>query len=762
MSVLQPTIRVTMNLAKVPASEGTTVYRWAHKPLADLAEFSEGRILKIGDIERALSTFSGDWDVATVQLELDDPDGLFRGIASGVTTRYTTNRELLFEILSETGRAALLDWRSLFRGRITSLQCPPGHKASIKCSDELGSRFSGFDLEKKMGVPITRNEHPNMPEGNINRIYPIVIGEHSDQGAVDANGNSAEKGLLPVIDVGTVIITEDGDFIAPWDMPIAMLAVPEPTAVVNGTAGVTSYAYGVTALSPYGETTAGTVTVTDGPAVLTSTDSITLSWTAVPGAIAYRVYGRDSETPTNRLILLNNEGAYVNPETTWEDEGDVFEDTVGCGPPATNNANVDQPVPTAGQPIAYPWGRLITKIGANSEVFQVYASDLAASPRRARLPDSAYGTECLVYGRPGWPHAEPYVEVNGIRMGCIYMRGPRYEHHKAGTVTITWNGCGDEDEGDGTGATIDEAFPVLQHVLNEYVLKNAGLGYRTGAYGPLEEYADGVSKLKTTAFAACQALTVDWIGDRGYLAAFAIVEPISLRTFLQRFFVTFACLGGADHFGRIYPALIDDTADPLVGRSYRHRIEVEAIVSQEFDDAAVETRVVLDYDYDTEARTFRVKDQVIEDQLATAAYTPGAAIGSGVPIEKGKRECMYTRDRATAMDAGARHLMRVKAPPRYVAWRTDLTGLEDENGAQVRFTHPDGAGSSTGDDATPFLVVKHRVLANSPKRVVMTGFDLDRILSTNFGDLQNESTMSANLYSEVIFAPPTAGAYELR
>lgn len=751
MPPLQPSIRFTFRLAKVPAALGTTVYRWATRPFADVGAWTEGRLLKWGSIERAASTPDGDYDIASVDVELDDSDGLFRGLLADPTTRYMTSREAAIELLSEAGRAAGTAWRSLFRGRVTDIQCPPGRKARLRLADEVGSHFSGFDLEKTLGVRITRREHPNAEDNVVNRIYPIVIGEHSDIGAVDENGAVADKGLLPVIDVGDYLLTDDGTTVD--DVPVQYLQAPTNlSAVIAGTSGSTTITYAVTALSPYGETTSATVTTTTAPAILNGTDYVTLSWDEVPGAIEYRVYRSTGSAGAGLVVRLNNGETYTDPETTWDDTG---VSATAQAPPATNGALVDQ-VLGDGTAI-FGWGRLITKIGANAEVHHVYASDLATgtTPKRVRMDESVYGGEFLVYGRSGWPHDDPYIEINGIRMGVIYARGPRLQHHRDGVVTIAWNGCGDDDVGDGTGEIIDEAFQALQHVLNEYVLKDDGLGYHTGDFGPLETYSNGVAKLKTSSYASAQALTVTWIGGSGYLAAFAITEPISLREFLRKFCVTFACHLAANHHGQIYPFLLDDTAGSTSGRLYRDRIEIGELVSQQIDHDAVETKVIYHYDFDTEANRFRVTDQVIEDETATAAYL-------GEPRMRSPRECRYTRDAATALDSNSRHLTRYKVAPRYLGFRTDFTGLEDETGAQVRVTHYDGAGGVNGDDKTPFVVMKHLVAPAAPEHVVLTCIDLGRMLSTGFPLLQDEATMSGNLGDETSSSLPPTGAYELR
>lgn len=751
VSHLNPDVWMTFMLEKVPAALGTTIYRWAVRPLADAGAWKEGRVCAFGPISRRMSTPDGDYDVATCDVTVSDNDGLIRGLLADPTTRIMTGREAAIELLSESGRAAGATPRTLLRGRVSDVQAPIGRKAKLRIADTVGSQFSGFDLEKTVGVPITQIEHPKCPAAVVNRIYPIVLGEHSDVGAVDENGNGADKGLLPVVDVGDYMVGEDGtiytdDVIAP-----AYLTAPSNLqATVNGTPGTASNTWAVTALSNYGETTAGTLTVTNCASSLSATNSVALSWTAVSGAIEYRVYRN------GKLVQrLNNGETFTSPETSWTDEGAA---AGAVAPPETNTAQIER---TYDGQTVFGWGRLICKIGALAELHHLYASDLAAgaSPRRVRVSEDRYGSEFLVPGRGGWPHADPFIEINGIRMGVIYARGEALRQHRAGAVTIAWNGCGDEENGDGSGETITEAFLGLQHLLNEYGLKDGGVGYRTGSFGPLETYSNGVEKLKSSAFADAQAMTVEWIGGRGYQLALAITEPLTLREVLRRFAVTFSCYyGPVNHHGQFYPFLIDDSASTDVGRLYHERLNIAAAVDQKFEHDQVMTRIVGHYDWDTDAQKFRVTDQVFEDEAATKAY-------KNTPRDRSQRQCYYTRDAATFTDSMSRHLVRYKVAPRFFSWRTDLTGLHDETGAQVRVTHYEGAGGPNGDVETPFVITEYKLLLDEggrPEGVILTGWDLQRMLTTAAPLLGDKTTIAGNLYDKTNPNEPTAGAYELR
>jgi hypothetical protein len=62
---------------------------------------------------------------------------------------------------------------------------------------------------------------------------------------------------------------------------------------------------------------------------------------------------------------------------------------------------------------------------------------------------------------------------------------------------------------------------------------------------------------------------------------------------------------------------------------------------------------------------------------------------------------------------------------RHQALTTDLQGLHDELGDQIRITHSRGVGAS-GYDARPFQVIEHRIDPNR-KQVTLQTIDLTRL-----------------------------------
>jgi hypothetical protein len=713
MAPLQPAIWIEVRLERYPVSAGIALYRWSTRPLAD-QNFVEGRILSWGRIVRSLSDGMGQYDVGKASVVLNDADGLFRSIlATGTSTEWVDNREAAIKMLSDTGRAAGLVPRLLFRGVLDNMKPEGNRRASVDIVDRIRPYLdvvlpqATFERTYEGGAGFT-DIHKDL----VGTPIPLIGGEHNDSGAVDITGAPAEKGMIPAIFVGNRQTILDDTSVP------AFLAPPTVDATVVGTPGTRVLAYAVTAWSGYGETVLGNVeVVTNANATLDATNYVALSWGAVTGATHYTVYGRSLLSPSRRLAVLTT--------TSYNDTGAAAE--TPPGPPLVNNAQIP------GVDGSFFWDFYVICLGV-VPISQIFASDLAVGvpPRRVLMPPETYGVDFLVPDGPDWPHPDPWVEIGGMRLTGFYARGPRSFHHTEGTVTMAVNTCGYEDVGDGSGVPINQAFPLLQLFLNEFVLKNGGSGYRTGNWGPLETWDDGaVPILQTSKFAACQTLTQTRLTDAvGYTGAFYVRDRITVREFLKRFCETFDAFLATNHHGQLYPVLIDDGANVTGARQYRERMEIsEALPAPSFDNDAIENKWIYQYDYDPDAKGFRGDAESVLDQPAIDALR-------GKVKERSLKQ-YYTRDAATARDAIGRRRLRTRYPPMMQAIPTNLLGVEEENGDLIRVTHRDGIGApGVGYLLTPFLVVSHIVEPTSDGRqrtsCTLVGMNLSRILTAAF------------------------------
>src|SRR5688572_24372718 len=140
-----PNIRLEWRVNRVPS--GTDVYRIGKQPYADENSFTEGRGMTIGPISRKLSTDEGDSFSPSVDVTIDDPDGLIRGILSDLATRHGSG-EAAVQIVSETGRKSGTPWSDLFRGPVKTPHALPGRLARLTIEGAVGSLFTGLDLNK--------------------------------------------------------------------------------------------------------------------------------------------------------------------------------------------------------------------------------------------------------------------------------------------------------------------------------------------------------------------------------------------------------------------------------------------------------------------------------------------------------------------------------------------------------------------------------------------------------------------------------------
>jgi hypothetical protein len=708
--MLTPRFRFTFTLVKFPASLGTLTYRWSERPFADTGKWSEGRLTVIGDIERSCTDQDGNYRASELTIEGADDDGVIRALLADATTQTFTSREGWLELLSESGYLASAAWRSIFRGRVTDIQATPGRRWTMKLTDVLGSEFSGFNLEKLIPIQrLNKADHPTVPDKNDGLPYPLIVGEHTDVGRVDENGDPADKGVLPVIYLGNAAV--DGSEDPPQYLP----APSGLTLAVTGTPGTTTYTYGVSTISQWGESTLAVATITTAPDTLDGSNYVTPSWDAVSDASAYRVWRiAGTSSPTSWIVVLDNGGTFADPETTFDDIG--LTGTPG-NPPLANTALFS----------GNWWGQLECGLGV-IDVHEVYGSNLAegTAPKRIRLTSE---TENVTWMRPtssGWPYPNPYLDtVSGIRHTIILARGPLLKQHIDGTVTIAFNGCGMKNA---SGVMVDQAFRAGLLFINEHILKKKGAGSRGETPTSLETFANGDAQMKSTAWEAAQTLTETRIGGNGYMAAWAIHDPITVREFLRWFCITFDCRIAVNHHGQIYPVLVDDMADSTVGRLYRDREEDVELIENDLAHDEVENRIVYDTMWNADSKSYDVQGLIVEDADSIAAHSPGAV--SGDADQRGVRQkstygLRCTRDMATAADAMARRLTRNKQAPYYVTHRQNLMGLEDELGDQVRIRHYDAIYP---DVKFPALVLKHKTLADEDQFATeLTCLDIRRI-----------------------------------
>lgn len=693
----QPGVSLRLRVTRDAADDDK---RYSTRPYAGTA-FTEGRVRKggWGTIRRELSDDNGQPRMATASVLLNDDDGAIREALAEDETRFIEDTEAELTVLSEAGRAASLDDRTLMRARLANVypeNTRNGQQRSRGVRLEFVDALAPYYDQTIPRQVFLRADYPDIHRDLENTPIPVIYGEHNDDGAEDVNGTPAAKGMVPAIYVGSRRTVDDD----PHDGEPSFLAPPTVTYEVVGTPGTRTLYYGFTKLSPYGETVlSAIIQVDNAPAVLSPTDYIRFEIDHDEAdATGYVVYGRRNATPARRLRVLGTDlGSPASPAfVEYIDDGSDSE--YAPGPPAVNTAQIELGSPAEG---GFFWDFYVICKGYIT-IDKLYGSNVQAGVEPARIDITA--TEGV-----DWIRFNGLI--GGIEITGFYARGPRSQHHIDGIVTMAVQTCGREDVGDGSGDSIQAAFYQLQHLLNEEVLKDGGTGYVSGLWGPLETFNDGspaTPMLKTSAFEACQQMTIDWLGGSpsvGYTGAIYLREPITVRQFLQQWLQTFEAHQAVNHHGQFYPVLYNAGADETAGRHYRERSELLGIENPVLDRDHVEKNVAYQFDFDPDAN--RMRSEVIR---------------VNAELTKGVRLLRYTRDAATAEDAMERRVARLSQPRWKQTIITKYLGLENEPGDQIRVTHADGP-TATGWTARPFFVTGHSVDANRGE-VRLTGYDL--------------------------------------
>lgn len=696
----------------VQRDSGTDTSRHSTRPFAGAVP-TDAKVMSWGQIRREVSDDQGSVRMAQAQVTVNDDDGTLRQAIAENPARFYANTEAHAVVLSDAGRAAALSDRFLMRGRIDDVNYGIDHR-------DDGQRVRTVDLtitdalapyyDQPIDVPLmNRTDLPQIPKDLENKPYPVIYGEHSDAGVVDVNGNSAEKGLVPALFVG---YWDAVDFQPAGSKPQVLNPPSGLTYTVNGTPGTRTLYYGVTKRSALGETTIGNIVEIDtAPTTLDGTNNITLDWSADadPEATAFILYRGDYPTPSARIAVLDAS------TLTYTDDGTA--PALPPGPPDVNSAirpNVD------GDLLFRDWGLFVIGLG-EAPITAVFASDLnaGAAPKRININDTE-GVDFIAPGFRFWDIYGPganVVTIGGVDVTCIMVRGPRLQQHLDGVVTIAVDCCGRIGV---NGNPIDQAFPILQHLLTQYVPTDGGSAWRTGADAGLRLFADSTPTLKSSAFTACQDLSKTFLGNTtGYKGHLYISEPLTTRELLAWFCQGLDMIWTTTHHGQGAPQLLDPYTDPSDGSVYRERVEIVELGAPTLDRSSLLPVQKYQYDYDPDAQTFR-------SEVEHAIDADALDLVGGQFRDPGVLQVRVSRDADTVRDAQRRRVQRLKYPRWMVPLTTQFNGVEDELCNQVVLTHRD-APDLDGWTDRPCYIESH-VVDGQTKLVTLTCVDKQPLL----------------------------------
>ncbi len=241
------------------------------------------------------------------------------------------------------------------------------------------------------------------------KLMKIEINPDVEAG-IDISNRGASSSLIQVyktpdlikrytmsIQVGTLDpelewILTGGSVLTSSATPLATVGTASSsTASTGGTLTAGTYGYKVTALSQYGETAGNaekTQVIASG-----STNTVTLTWATVTGAVGYWLYGRTSGGPWRRIAQVSQSGS-----PTWTDTGVITPD-------------VNYPAPTVDT----------SGVAANGYAYPATGAD----PNPYGISLEAWARNISQPGTPGYGSGQQISQAPYIRWAFPMIRGLR-------------------------------------------------------------------------------------------------------------------------------------------------------------------------------------------------------------------------------------------------------------------------------------------------------------------------------------------------
>lgn len=718
-------------------------YRFAMQAWADAGSYlglAEGRIPTsgYGDITRAMSSLDGQYEADTWTVTILDTDGLMRGLLADPTTNQidTGRWEVSVVMASHEGRLAEVTPRILLRGVVTDAIPEAGRLFTLTVKDILGGHLKGFDLDATIPLWKLKDDFGDLtgfPDALSEQVAPLVYGECSDHGTIDATGADAEKGLVPVYYVGKSLIST-GLPGTPPTAPVYLGQVTNLQVVITGTGPtIDGVAVGVSLMSVFGETPP-TVLVVDGyPNPCTPTHYATWTWdlpTLYQDEIQYTVQYIGEHMTFPKYFLDGGGGTPFVPATSYVDDGDDSHfKGYRHGPVTINTAQVAPGTP--GSPGSGPmfFDTFVVAAGVLPwDHVDFFGADLVnGTGKRIKLdastPNSGIrNVQIIAPGDTLWPNADNWLEVNGRRYTVFYTRGAIGQAHIDGSVAMALNICGYCETADATGSpdplVIDQAGFVAQHLLTNWCgLDPDVLTYTNGAtWNDVPQFANGDAKLRTQGFLDFQNAGIERMATTlGPVLRFVLNQPVTLREVLSWF--TFSTNGFwvTNHHGQLFPILLPHgTVSPGEGTIYRDRIEIKQWLTPQIDRQTINELTYI-FDFDSELQDWRNPEQTLTDDTLLEA-------NGGRPKTRDRIEMRLVGDAYTAATSAAYWLELLKRPRRFQPFETSFRGLEDDLGDPVTMTHYDGIGTN-GEADTLGIVARH-VVSIGLDTVTLTALDV--------------------------------------
>jgi hypothetical protein len=447
-----------------------------------------------------------------------------------------------------------------------------------------------------------------------------------------------------------------------------------------------------------------------------------IEWIAVPGAISYNIYGKDTI-----------EGEY---NRRWNVTASPFiDDMLDTGVTFITPAQVGAtgPVPTlyVGTERASDgtiWHRHLVCGHAVKEVTAIFVDGVRGDPTGGTFSNQGavpgYSGYPLYFPNTGFPQ---YRDINGRRYTIIYGRGPVSERVARGEQKLTACIKGIETVGDGTGGMIFQIHDQYFHALKNWFLGD----YQSGNWLPMPNWEadpDGAiwPKIDELSFTTARAISIARIGGRGYLGATIIGSfnegQKSLQEWLARFNMSADVDSGFNRHSQFKISMLNENAIANPTKySPSDNVIKESVVIEARPDL-LQNVIIYNAKRDWAGEIWEVNEARIRDNLSVTKY--------GEEKISQVLEFWCVTDAGTYTNIALHRLNRYKEIMTLVTFRTTMAGLSDDLGDVIPFSHYEGL-TATGWVDRPLRILTHR--ANPQTYVVtITAQDIARLLNTPF------------------------------
>ena len=754
-----PIFRATFYAEHYPSSGGTDTLYFSTEEHTD-PDPVEGRVSEFGAIDRGISDANGEHFVAQATVTFDDNDHYFRTRLASQATRYLDGKDTTLEVVSREAEVAGTPRHVLMRGQVKTFDLEDGLGATAAIEELIGAEFGPMFLDglinpRKFGELKRLGIAPALDTALEEQHIPLGYGEKTDVGRKYPDGTSAEKGTCPGFYIG--MFDPTGGTLNPVVNPPLLPPLSAPMTYLkfgSGGSNTYTYAFAVRTTSGGYTTLGGHVTITGlpNPAGFSPTNGVILyadwnQYTAAQqaiiagGAIFVKDGDASSSAPWHRMdgageVFNTSANTPFQAGPNWnsgdigyEDNGDDSHYKNGAIP-STNTAIIS----------GNTWGCIVFTGHAVASLLALYGSDggnTGSAPARVGWTLGGMA-DVLDPFSPSWPFPDPFVDAVGSdgsvhRLFCIFVKGPRLQHHIDKRVTIAANLCLRDENADGSGDTIDQAFFMWQHFLSEDAFTN---GYYSGPWVGIPQFGDGTPAISSVLVQAAQALSATLMGtSKGALCGFLLTRPMTKREFLRAFNRNYTSFTWCDDDGAIGVGIVNTQASPTSGTLFREDIDdVVAIGAPKVRRDLLENLIEYEFDEDPDADKFMSGIQKLESTASQTAY------GANGRLAIRRREVysqQFISDAVTANWAMSTRLFLFQDAPHHVPVLIGTHGWNVDLFEQVLLSGHEGVGSS-GYSLEPGLIIRHQTIPPDG-HVELTVWIFGLLLSRAFG-VQSGST----------------------